>query len=166
MSQSTNQSLPAAHINEYKARFTAFLVLLSVGTYLLAPLFIIPVLLVIDFGLRSFDLGRFSPFARLSDILVEAFNLGVKPVFYPPKRFAARIGLIFSITILALHFWGITALLVAGVLGLFAALESLAGICAGCYVYNWLSPFWQKKGSGCIAFCLSVGAQPARSGLF
>ncbi len=145
MSQSTNQPLPAAHINEYKARFTAFMVLLSVGVYLLEPLSIIPILLVLDFGLRAFDLGRFSPFARLSDILVQAFNLGVKPVFYPPKRFAARIGLLFSVTILVLHFLGIHALLVAGVLGLFAALESLAGICAGCYVYSWLSPFWQKK---------------------
>ena len=145
MSQSTNSSLPAAHVNEYKVRFTAFLVLISVSVYLLTPISIIPVILVVDFGLRSFDLGRYSPFARLSDVLVEAFNLGVKPIFYPPKRFAARIGLVFSITILLLHFLEINILLVAGVLAFFAALESLAGICAGCYVYGWLSPFWQKE---------------------
>ncbi|MEO6038797.1 MAG: DUF4395 domain-containing protein [Saprospiraceae bacterium] len=148
MSQPSNTALPAAHINEYKVRWIAFLVLLSVGLYLLSRLSFIPILLVLDFGLRAFDLGRFSPFARLSDVLVEAFHLGVKPIFYPPKRFAARIGLLFSAAILVLHFLGITALIFAGVLGLFAALESLAGICAGCYVYNWLAPFWQKGKNG------------------
>ncbi len=148
MSQSTNPPLSATQINEYKTRFVAFLVLLSIIIYFLKPLIIIPILLVIDYGLRSFDLGRFSPFARLSDVLVKAFNLGIKPIFYPPKRFAARIGLSLSIGILALHFMGINALPVAGVLGFFSALESLVGICAGCYMYNWLSPLWQKKSSG------------------
>ena len=148
MGPSTNPPLPAAHINEYKVRFIAFLVLLAVGTYLLTHWLIIPILLVVDFGLRSFDLGRFSPLARLSDGLVEAFNLGVKPVFYPPKRFAARIGLSFSLTILILHFLDINTGIVAGMLAFFAALESLAGICAGCYMYSWLSPFWQKSKTG------------------
>lgn len=143
MSQ-TNPSLPNAHINEYKARTIAFLVLLTVGGYLLTYLIALPALLVLDFGLRSFDHGKFSPFGLVSDQLVKALNLGVKPVFYPPKRFAARVGLVFSITIVLLQYLGISTHLVAGVLGFFAALESLAGICAGCYMYNFLLPVWQK----------------------
>ncbi len=141
-------SLPSAHINEYKARTIAFLVLLTVGGYLLTYLIALPALLVLDFGLRSFDLGKFSPFGLISERLVQALNLGVKPVFYPPKRFAAQVGLVFSITIVILHYLGISTLLVAGVLGFFAALESLASICAGCYVYNFLLPVWQKLKGG------------------
>ena len=122
----------------------AFLVLLSVGLYLLTHLSIIAILLAFDFGLRSFDLGKYSPFAQLSEVLVKTLKLGVKPIFYPPKRFAARIGFMFSLCILALHFWGINPMLVAGILVFFAALESFAGICAGCSVYNWLIPVWEK----------------------
>lgn len=144
MSQPTNQPLPKGHINENKVRVIAFLVLLSAGLYLLTGWLAIPILLVVDFGLRSFDLGKFSPFARISDVLVQSLNLGVKPIFYPPKRFAARIGFLFSIAILLLHIVGGGGFVVTGVLAVFAALESLFGICAGCYVYNWLSPFWQK----------------------
>ncbi len=144
MSQQQNPTLPAGQINENKVRVVAFLVLVSVGVYLLSPLWFIPLLLILDFGLRSFDLGQYSPFARLADLLVKTLNLGVKPIYYPPKRFAARIGLLFSITIFLLQATGLNTLLVSGVLGFFAALESLAGICAGCYVYNWLLPLWQK----------------------
>jgi Domain of unknown function (DUF4395) len=131
-----NQTLSAGQINENKMRTIAFLVLVSVVVYLFTRLALIPVLLVADFGLRSFDLGKYSPLAQISDVLVRTLKLGVKPIFYPPKRFAARIGLLFSVTILVLHFSGISTLLVSGILGFFAALESLAGICAGCYVYN------------------------------
>jgi hypothetical protein len=146
MHQEANQTLPLPKINENKVRLTAFWVLLSVLVYLFTHLAFIPVFLVLDFALRSFDLGKYSPFACLSDAVVGALKLGAKPIFYPPKRFAARIGLLFSVSILILQVLQIDPLLVGGVLAFFAALESLAGICAGCYVYDWLSPFWQKRG--------------------
>lgn len=133
-----------AQTNENKVRATAFFVLLSVLLYLATGTILIPVLLALDFGLRAFDQGKYSPFARLGDLVVKGLNLGQKPIFYPPKRFAARIGLGFSISILALQLLGASTFLLSGVLGFFAALESLAGICAGCYVYNWLLPVWQK----------------------
>jgi hypothetical protein len=131
-------------INENKVRLIAFLVLLSVIIYLFTSFFFIPILLVLDFGLRSFDLGKFSPFARLSDLLLKTLHVGTKPIYYPPKRFAARIGLAFSIAILVLQILGINSLIVSSVLGFFAGLESLAGICTGCYVCNWLMPVWKK----------------------
>ncbi|MES2520155.1 MAG: DUF4395 domain-containing protein [Bacteroidota bacterium] len=132
------------HINERKVRAIAFVVLLLGLLYLLIPNPLIPILLVLDFGLRSFDLGKYSPLATLSDAIINYFKLPAKPIFYPPKRFATRIGLVFSLTILALHLTSINAQFIVGILVLFAALESLAGICAGCYVYNWLQPILQK----------------------
>lgn len=132
------------HINKSKVRTIAFLVLVSGVIFLISPNFFIPILLVLDFGLRAFDFGKYSPFALLSDIIIKIFNFTSKTIFYPPKRFAARIGLIFSLTILGLHISNTNPLIVVSTLVLFAALESLAGICAGCYVYNWLSPFFEK----------------------
>lgn len=138
-----------AQINEYKVRTIAFLVLilaiLAIG-YLVTGWQLLPILLVIDFGLRAFDAGKYSPLARISDIIVKLFSFPTKPIYFPPKRFAARVGFAFSVTITVLHLLGISAILVAGILTFFAALESLAGICAGCYVYDWLLPVWRKIG--------------------
>ena len=59
----------------------------------------------------------------------------------PPKRFAQTVGLIFSVTALVLHFaagLSVAAGVVLAVLTVFAALESLLGFCAGCFVFNYM----------------------------
>ena len=137
-----SKSAAASQTNESKVRLTAFFVLVLVISYLLLKVFLIPVLLVIDFTLRSFNLGKYSPLAFFSELLVKTLKLPVIPVYLPPKRFAARIGLLFSAAILILHLLIPEAVLpVAVVLAFFAALESLFGFCAGCYVYNFLQRF-------------------------
>jgi sterol desaturase/sphingolipid hydroxylase (fatty acid hydroxylase superfamily) len=130
-----------ATTNESKIRLIALFVFASTITYIRTSFIAIPVLLVIDFSLRSFDLGKFSPFAVISDWLVKTLNLPVKSVYLPPKRFAARIGLLFSITILSLQLLGVNSIIVSSVLAFFAALESFLSICAGCYVYSFLQQF-------------------------
>ena len=127
-----------ATTNESKVRLIALLVFISSLLYLYRYLLFIPILLVVDFFLRSFDFGKYSPYAIISDKLIKAFKLPVKPVYLPPKRFAARIGLLFSITMLTLQLSGISTVAVTGVLVFFAALESFLSICAGCYVYTFL----------------------------
>ena len=81
-----------AQTNESKVRLIAFFVLLLTGVYLLTPSVWVPVFLVIDFAFRSFNIGKLSPLALISDTLISTFKLPVKPVYLPPKRFAARIG--------------------------------------------------------------------------
>jgi hypothetical protein len=130
-----------AQTNESKVRLVAFFVLLLTCVYWFTGSVFIPVFLVADFGLRSFNLGKFSPLALLSDWLIRSFKLPVKPVYLPPKRFAARIGLVFATAILLLHVIKINTIIFSGTLAVFAALESLAGFCAGCYVYNFLQRF-------------------------
>lgn len=64
-----------------------------------------------------------------------------RPVAGPPKQFAQFVGLIFAGTALYLSMvQGATgaASAVLGVLALFAALESLVGFCAGCFVFGYL----------------------------
>jgi hypothetical protein len=130
-----------AYTNESKVRLTALFVLAGVVLYLFSGKIILPVFLVIDFALRSFNLPQYSPLALFSGWLVKTLKLPVKPVFYPPKRFAARIGLLFSIAIVVLHLLSINTIIVGAVLAFFAALESFVGFCAGCYVYDFLQRF-------------------------
>jgi len=74
---------------------------------------------------------------------VKQAGLKSKPVDRAPKRFAAFVGLVFLAAILTATLTGfaLTAKIIAGVLVVFAALESLLGFCAGCYVYALIGKF-------------------------
>lgn len=134
MSNNTNK----AQTNESKIRLIALFVLIIAVAHLLTQNIILPIFLVIDFGLRGFNLGHLSPLGFIADKLVTAFNLPIKFIYLPPKRFAARIGFLFSATILVLQIAGISTVIVTSVLAFFAFLETFLSICAGCYVYDFL----------------------------
>ena len=122
--------------NESKIRLTAFFVLLLIIIYMLTGIGLIPVFLFLDFTLRGFGLGAYSPLAWISGRIVAALKLPAKPVYMPPKRFAARVGFLFCLAIVVAHYADLSTLILSAIIALFAALESLAGFCAGCYVYN------------------------------
>ncbi len=127
--------------NESKVRLIAFFVFLSSIVYLATSNIIFPIILVVDFFLRSFNFGLYSPFGIISNWVIRGLKLSVKPVYLPPKRFAARVGLLFSFSILILHLLSVSAIgitAVAGVLTLCAALEAFLSVCVGCYAYSFL----------------------------
>ncbi len=82
---------------------------------------------------------RISPLALLvTRVIVPKLRLPYEPVPGPPKRFAAAIGVGFSMTALILEFgFGYTtaAYGVLGVLIFAAGLESVFGFCIGCKVF-------------------------------
>jgi len=85
---------------------------------------------------------RISPLAILaSKVIVPKFGLPYRPVAGPPKRFAAAIGIVFSVTaaVLSLGF-GLhgAAYIVLGGLIFAAGLESVFGFCLGCRVFGFL----------------------------
>ena len=127
-------------MNENKARLTAFWVFVLGIVFLLTNWWIIMAFLVIDFLLRANNLGKYSLLAILSDIIINLFKIKNKPTDRAPKRFAAGVGLVFTIGILMLTLLKLdtAVFIVAAVLLLFAFLESIVGFCAGCYVYNGL----------------------------
>src|SRR5579872_6410191 len=90
--------------SESKIRLTAFFVLVLTLLYLFTGYGLIAVLLLLDFSLRAFNLGSYSPLGNLSGLLVRTLHLPLKPVYMPPKRFAARIGFVFFLAIVLLHF--------------------------------------------------------------
>lgn len=128
--------------DENQVRITAFLVLILIGLFLFTRLWLIPAFLVIDFALRAFQYGKVSPLALVSRGLVTLLKIPAKATDRGPKIFAARIGLVFSVAILASSVYGFTglALSLGGVLLVFAFLESVLGFCAACFIY----PYWKS----------------------
>jgi hypothetical protein len=104
----------------------------------------LPILLAIDFGLRGFVDRQYSPFRVVADWVVSQLGLPYKATDQAPKRFAARIGFVFATTIIIFQGMGWNTVILSSVLALFASLESLAGFCAGCFVYTyyqrWFTP--------------------------
>ena len=126
-------------VNENKVRLTALNVFILAVIYLIVPNWAIPAFLTIDFFLRGYNFGKYSLLNLFSEKEVQLFNIKAKPIDQAPKRFAAKIGFIFSLAILAATVFNCStaAIVLAIVLTLFAFLESFVGFCAGCYVYTF-----------------------------
>jgi hypothetical protein len=127
-------------INENKARLTGFFVLVLGAVFLVTGLWLIIAFLVLDFFLRANNWGKYSLLAILSDAVIRQLKIKNKPTDRAPKRFAAGVGLVFTIgiLILALLHLSTATVTITIVLLLFAFLESFIGFCAGCYVYSIL----------------------------
>ena len=82
---------------------------------------------------------RLSPLAQLAGkVIVPRLRLPYDPVPGPPKRFAAAIGIGFSVTALILEFglgYTTAAYSVLGMLIFAAGLEAVFGFCLGCQVF-------------------------------
>lgn len=89
-------------INEYQVRLIALQVLVAAVVLAVWQPWPLAALLLVDFALRAFDQGKFSPLGWVARQGVRWLSLGHKPVDQAPKRFAARIGLVFSFAILLL----------------------------------------------------------------
>jgi len=99
-----------------------------------------PLLLAVDFGLRSRGWTAWSPVAQAARVLRSAAGLQPRPTNAGPKRFAAGVGATFTLGIaLASHFRQPSLVLaLATTLLLCAALEAGLGFCVGCKVYSLL----------------------------
>jgi hypothetical protein len=97
-------------------------------------------LLGLDFLVRAFLSPRFSPLATVAKALVNALGLPKKPVDAAPKVFAARIGVLFTVTATVLFLLGLATagVVVLSILAVFALLESAFSFCAGCWVHSLL----------------------------
>ena len=129
-------------VNEYAARSVAGMVAtLAILAIIFDIGWMLPVL-AIGFVARVLTGPTLSPIGLLATrVLVPVLRLPEKNVAGPPKRFAQSIGLIFTATATVLYFGAGSALAaysVLGVLVIFALLESLAGFCAGCFVFSQL----------------------------
>jgi hypothetical protein len=134
-------------INENVARVSAFFTIIITlgGLYFKSPLVLSA--LAIDFSLRAFTSGNYSPLKYISKKVSNIFGFSQKLVDAAPKKFAAALGAIFSISIAALLLFQLTlsAEALSAILLICAALESFKGFCVGCIIYTYiLLPFLSK----------------------
>lgn len=134
-------------INRNKVRLTAFSVFILSVIYIATGSMVVAAFLTLDFGLRAFKLGQFSLLNGISNTIIDFGGIETLPVNQAPKIFAARIGLFISISILTAEITSfvITAQIIAGILALFAFLESVKGFCAGCYIFTFYTRLVTKE---------------------
>ena len=129
-------------VNEVAARVVAGSVLLLSLVILVTGWYWLLLGLTYGFLARVLTGPTLSPIGLIATkVIVPIVIKKNKPVAGPPKRFAQFVGLIFSATALYLSMvqgaMGAAAAVLV-VLALFAALESVVGFCAGCFVFGYL----------------------------
>jgi len=128
-------------VNEVAARLVAgMVVILSLAIIITGSSWLIFVL-AYGFLARVLTGPTLSPMGLLATKVIAPRIGKQKLVPGPPKRFAQSVGLGFSVTALVLHFivgWPVVAIIVVGVLTVFASLEAFLGFCTGCFVFNYL----------------------------
>lgn len=127
-------------INSYVARWVALgVVIMAIATIVFDQPWIMPIM-AYGFIARVAAGPRLSPLAMfVTKVLQPPIGDPTKFVAGPPKRFAAMIGVVFTVAATVLHFgFGLTGV-AYGVLGalIFAAgLEAVLGLCLGCQFFS------------------------------
>jgi len=135
-------------------RISAFFVFTALFSLMITQSPWIILLLAADFALRGFGYAHISPIARASTALVSALSMTDTLIDAGPKRFAARLGLTFSLVISALFITGSVAGIgmcsaaacgMTAILALFSGLEAFLGYCVGCQLYSMTSGYFPQR---------------------
>lgn len=129
-------------LNEKVIRLNAFFTLLIASSTLFVNSNLIPLFLVFDFLIRGFSDLK-SPLTFISKNITRMLDLEYNPIYAPPKKFAAKVGFLFSsfIFIFSVIQWDYMVFIVSGILIVCAFLEAFLKICVGCYMFNWIIKF-------------------------
>jgi hypothetical protein len=124
-------------INEKVARLNAGFTILVLLIYAFTQSIITVIILGIDFFIRGSESAQYSPIRALSKFTVESLHLKPQYVNEGPKKFAARIGFVFSVLVIIAQIAGlpITANIIASIFGICAFLEGVFGFCIACRIY-------------------------------
>lgn len=133
---------PANTVDEHAARACAGMVVVLAALSLWPSATILTVALAIDFMIRGFGSRRYSPLRWIAKHAVRAIGLEPKPVYAPPKRFAAQLGAVLAVLATTLHALALQvpvlhlfAVVVIGLLIAAASLEAVFAICLACWIY-------------------------------
>jgi len=138
--------IEGTQVNEPTVRVIAFLIAITTaaGIWLQSP--VIFLFLAFDFYARGFNKKEWSLFRQIGIRIVNVFDVKEKLIDAGGKKFAAKIGFLFSaaLTLSALFQWQLTVISLGGILVLFAVLESALAYCVGCKVYSILNKIAYK----------------------
>ena len=102
----------------------------------------------IDYIIRSADRGEYALTKIVATKLNRLLRIPPKMVDIAPKIFSYRLGVFASTMALIFHFSGLTfpSIMASSVLASLMALDSIVGICVGCYIYSYLVlPYYKQK---------------------
>ncbi len=101
--------------------------------------------LFVDFVIRGFLTPYWSPVVFVGRRIASVLPFERRTIYFPPKQFAARVGVLFSaaVTVLFVSGAATAATIVGGTLILFAFLECALNICVGCIVFSALQSMRQ-----------------------
>ena len=145
--------------NEIAARFVAGMVLILTTAIILTENQILAGFLIYGFLARVATGPTLSPMGLLATrVIVPALGNPEKPVAGPPKRFAQTVGLVFSTTAFVMLWLDLILAfqVTLTILVVFAALESIAGFCAGCFVFGYLMKWGLIPESICESCMIQV----------
>ncbi len=125
-------------VDQTTIRLTAGQIALWLIGFLITHSWLIPAFLTLDFTARLARKPRLSLIHTLSRLIQTSLALAPDPADEAPKRFAATLGLLFSVAVTLLTLFSLTwiAVAVAVVFASCAVVESVFGYCVGCAVYQ------------------------------
>lgn len=129
-------------INENISRLNGVFTFLLIASYFISGTPVLLIILLIDFVLRNIYEGKMSPSVRLNSFIVQVADIPVHLINAGPKIFAARVGLIFSLTVVFLFYFGSpsAAIIPLIILGIFSFMEAAFNYCVACKLYPYLLP--------------------------
>jgi len=121
-------------------RIVALSVVVLLVVFAIKPTILVPLFLLVDFALRSFEKGEYSLLTIVATKISTVTNIKGVQINKAPKVFAARLGLVLSLLIFGTYLLGFAQLsfALALVLGFCAGLELVFNFCLGCYIYTYL----------------------------
>jgi len=139
--------ISAERVNENVVRLIAFIVALIAICCIFFSNYLAVLFLTVDFGLRAFTSGKFSLLKITASYVTNALKWKPKMTDLAPKKFAATMGFVFCILITAAFIFNFftASLILTSIMTVFALLESLFGICVGCYVYTFINLISKRK---------------------
>lgn len=126
-------------VDEHVVRLVALAVVGLAAASLLPALGWVSAILAADFFVRAWLDPMSSPLRRIAHRVASYTHLQPKPVYAPPKRFAARIGSVITMTAAVAHVgFDAAAVVLTLILIVAAGLEAFANFCVGCWVYPYV----------------------------
>jgi len=104
-------------------------------------------ILLFDFSVRTLNIKKISPFTIVAQFFLRFFRLQPQLCDEAPKRFALYLGLgiVGFLTLLLLFSFTKTAILLAVILILCAAFETMFDYCIGCKIYYLLQILFREN---------------------
>ena len=130
------------------SRLTVFInvVLMALFVYTLNPIYL--AIVTIDYFIRAFLDGTYSPIRYVAAQIVSVLPLEKKPIGLAQKVFASRLGFLCAIASGFFLMLGYTtaSIISIGILLVLSFPDSVLNFCVGCLIYNYLVyPFFKGK---------------------